>query len=89
MADDDKEQIQHDVDHTRQGEEVQGAAGVALRPQQGGTEVIDHGGGHPQEVDPQIQRRQVQYIVRSLHPDQNGPGPQNTDHRQEQAAEDT
>lgn len=35
LADDDEEEIQHDVDDSRQGEEVQRPLGIALRPQQG------------------------------------------------------
>ena len=88
MAHDDEEQIQHDVDHARQREEVQRPLGVSLRPQQGGAEVIDHGGWHAQEVDPQIQGRQIQHVRRGLHPDQDGPGPKDAHHRQDQAADD-
>ena len=88
LADDDEEEIQHDVDDSRQGEEVQRPLGIALRPQQGGAEVVDHGGRHAQEVDPQIQRGQIQHVLRGLHPDQDGPGTEDAHHCQHQAADD-
>lgn len=69
-------------------EEVQRPLGIALRPQQGGAEVVDHGGRHAQEVDPQIQRGQIQHVLRGLHPDQDGPGTEDAHHCQHQAADD-
>ena len=89
VTDDDEEQIQHDVHHARQGEEVQRTLGVALRPQQSCAEVVDHGGGHAQEVDPQVQRRKAQHVVRCLHPGEDGPGAEKAHHRQQHAAQDT
>ena len=82
------EQIQDDVDHTSQGQKVQRALGVPLRPQQGAAEVIDHGGGHAQEIDAQIQCGQIQHIGGSLHPDENGSGSHHTHYRQDQTADE-
>ena len=86
--DDHEEEVQNDVHHAGQREEVQRPPGVSLGPQQRSAEVIDHGGGHAQEVDAQIQCGKVQHIGRGLHPDEDGPGAENAHHGQQHAADD-
>ena len=64
---DDKDQVQHHIDHTGNAQEVQGAAGVPLGPENGAAEVIEHIGGHTAEVDPQVQGGQADDVVRGGH----------------------
>ena len=63
-------------------------ASVVQRCVKGGAEVVGHGGRHAQEVGPQMQRGQIQHVLRGLHPDQNGPGTEDAHHCQHQAADD-
>ena len=87
LHDDHEEEVQNNIDDAGQREKIQRPPGIALGPQQRGAEVIDHGGGHAQKVDPKIQRGKVQHVVRSLHPDENGPGAEDTHHSQQQSAD--
>ena len=86
MEVDDKDQIQDHVDNAGCEQVIERSLGIAAGPQQSGAKVVEHGGGHAGEVDPQVERGQIQHIGGTLHPDQNGPGTQNTDHCQEHAA---
>ncbi len=84
----DKQEIQHHIDGAGGREIVQRPAGVADCPQQSGAEVIEHGGGHPQKVDAQIQGRELEDLRRRLHPGEELPGAGHTGHGQDQPAED-
>ena len=83
----DRNQVQNDVDHARDDQEIQGALGVPLGPQDGGPEVICHGGRHSQKIDPQIDGRLVDHISGRRHPHQKLPGGKEAEHRQDRAAD--
>ena len=68
VARDDKHQVEEHVDHSGKGEEVQGPLGVALRPEDSGAKVVYQIGGHPEEVDAQIDGGQVDNIGGGGHP---------------------
>ena len=75
MAADDEKQVENHVDHTGEGEEVQGPLGISLGPQHGRAEVIGQVGGHSQKINAQIYGGQVDDIGGGGHPFQ-----QLTDH---------
>ena len=83
----DRNQVQNDVDHARDDQEIQGALGVPLGPQDGGPEVICHGGRHSQKIDPQIDGRLVDHISGRRHPHQKLPRHHHAEHQHKHAAE--
>ena len=85
---DDQQQVQGHVEDTGGNQVVEGTPGVAHRAQQRRAEVIQHGGGHAQEVDPQIKGRQGQDGVRHLHQMQQRTGGGDAHHGQQNTAEE-
>ena len=86
MENDDEDQVQDDVHHAGGEQEVQGAFGVAHRPQDGRAEVVEHGGGHTDEIDPHVQRRLIQHVVRRAHEGQKRLCQKDADENQDHAA---
>lgn len=87
VQDDDEEQVQYHVHHTGHGQEVQRLSGISGGPQDGAPEVVDHGGGHSDEDDLQVERSLVKNVQRRPHPDQKRPGEKHS-HANEQDAGD-
>ena len=85
---DDEEQVQRYIDDAGEGQIVQGTAGVACGPQQRRAEVIQPGGRHAQEIDPQVQNGQGQHVRRRLHQPQDGRCAQHADEGQSCAADE-
>ena len=69
---DDKEQVQHHVDDSRQEQEVQRPLGIPHRPQDGRAEVIEHAGRHADEIDAHVQAGLVQHLLWGAHQLQHG-----------------
>lgn len=89
MHDNHKEKVQHHIDHAGNNQIVQRPSGVTHCPQKGAAEVVNHSGGHPQKVNPKVQRRKLQHISRRLHPDENLARAERAHHRQQDSAQDT
>ena len=81
-----KGQGQHHIDDTGHCEEVQGAAGVSLRPQDCRAEVIEHVGGHTAEINAKIQSRQINDVGRRGHPHQHLPAEGDARYHQQNTA---
>lgn len=88
VKDDDKEQVEDDVDHARQGQKVERALGVTDGTQDGSAEVVHHKSGHSYKVDAHIQNRQVDDIFRGAHHFQHRTSQQDADKNQDDAAPD-
>ena len=58
---DDKDQIQDHVDNAGCEQVIERSLGIAAGPQQSGAKVVEHGGGHAGEVDPQVERGQTDH----------------------------
>ena len=76
VKDNDQQQIQQDVHQTGDHQIIQRTLRVPHRPQDGRAEVIQHIGRHPQEKNPDIQRRPVDHIRRGIHQLKQRPGQQ-------------
>ena len=86
-ANDDKEQVQHHIEHTCSQQEIERALGVSLGAQDGAAEVVHHGGRHADEVNPQIHRGQPDHIFRGGHPLQHLAGHNDAEDHQDHAAD--
>ena len=84
---DDEHQIQHYVDDACRCQTVQRAFGVAHCAQQGGAEVVQHGHRHTDEIDLQVQCRQVDYVLRAAHKLQQAAGCKKADNGQQHTAD--
>lgn len=83
----DKEHIQHHIHHTGEGEVNQRAFGIACGPENGGTEVVDHGEGDAGKVDFHIHRRQGEHRLRSVHHSQERLGKGDAEYREHHTTE--
>ena len=86
---DDEHQIQHHVDDAGGRQAVQRTLGVAHSAQQRTAEVVQHTHGHPDEVDLQVQSRQIDDVLRAAHEFQQSPGGKEADKGQQNAADQT
>ena len=84
---DDKDQIQHHVDDAGSGQTVQRALGVAYGPQQRTAEVVQHGHGHSDKIDLQVQSGKTDHILRAAHQLQQAARGAKAHHRQQHAAD--
>lgn len=78
-------QVQHDVDHRTDDEEVQGPAAVAYRPQDARAHIIEHQAGNAAKIDPQIDLGLHEHILGRFHQLQHGGGQQNAHRRAHQS----
>ena len=83
----DEHKVQHHVDETGCCQTVQRALGVAHGAQQRTAEVVQHGHGHPDEINFKVQRREVDHILRAAHQLQQPPGCKEPHHSQQHAAD--
>ena len=83
----DEHKVQHHVDETGCCQTVQRALGVAHGAQQRTAEVVQHGHGHPDEINFKVQRRKVDHILRAAHQLQQPPGCKEPHHSQQHAAD--
>ena len=67
LEEDDEHEVQHHIDDAGHGQTVERAAGVAHSTQQRRAEVVQHGHGHPDEVDLQVEGRKANDIFRAGH----------------------
>ena len=67
LEEDDEHEVQHYIDDAGHGQTVERAAGVAHSTQQRRAEVVQHGHGHPDEVDLQVEGRKANDIFRAGH----------------------
>ena len=86
---DDEDQIQHHVDDTGSGQTIQRALGVAHGPQQRTAEVVQHGHGHADKIDLQVQGRKADHVLRAAHQLQQAARGAKAHHRQQNAADQT
>ena len=84
---DDKDQIQHHVNDTGSGQTVQRALGVAHGPQQRTAEVVQHGHGHSDKIDLQVQGGKADHVLRAAHQLQQAARGAKAHHRQQYAAD--
>ena len=82
-----EKEVQQDVHHPGDGEVVQRPLGVPLGAEDGRAEVVEHIGRHPEEVDAQIHRGQVDHVLRGADELQELTGQGGPDEGQRQAAE--
>ena len=87
VEDDDKEQVSEDIDQAGKGKADQGMGAVALAPEYGRAEVVDHEKRHAQKIDPQIEPGHMEDITRSPHEGQQ-PGRDHFPRRQQKEAAD-
>ena len=62
-----EDEIQHDVQAGRQDQEVEGPLGVPHRPEDAGTDVVEHEAEDAGKVDGQISLRLGEHLRRRLH----------------------
>ena len=85
---DDEDEIQHHIDGARHGQTEQRPFGVAHGTQQRRAEVVQHGHGHPDEVDLEVEGGQVDDVLRAAHQLQQAPGREEAHHGQKEAADE-
>lgn len=86
MARDNKDQVQDHIGHASHRQEIEGPPGVPLGPEDGRAEVIEHIGGHPTEVDAQIEGGETDHILRRAHQLQHLPAQQRAHYQKDQTA---
>ena len=64
---DHQKQVQKHIHDAGDRQVIQGTAGVAHGAEDGGTEVVEHIGGHTHEVDLHIQGSGVDHVIRAAH----------------------
>ena len=84
---DDKDQIQHHVNGTGSRQTVQWAFGVAHGPQQCTAEVVQHGHGHSDKIDLQVQGGKADHVLWAAHQLQQTACSAKAHHRQQHAAD--
>ena len=85
---DDEDEIQHHIDDARHGQTEQRPFGVAHGTQQRRAEVVQHGHGHPDEVDLEVEGGQVDDVLGAAHQLQQAPGREDAHHGQKEAADE-
>ena len=83
----DEDQIQDDIDDACRRQTEQRPFGVAHGPQQCRAEVVQHGHGHPEKVNFQVEGGQVNDILRAGHQLQQAPGHKKAHARQQHTAD--
>ena len=86
VEDDDEDQIQDDVDHPGNEQEIQGPLGVPHRPQDSRAKVVEHHHRHADKIDAHVQHRLADHIFGGAHHLQQGPGKGNAQKDQHHAA---
>ena len=84
---DDEHEVQHHIDDTGCSQAVQRAFGVAHSPQQRRAEVVQHGHGHADKINFEVQRRKVDDIFRAAHELQQAPRGEKAHHGQQYTAD--
>ena len=82
LADDDEEEVEQDVQHTRDAQEVQRLFGVADGAEDGVAKVVERQCGHTEEVDPQVEDGTGQQVFLGVQQPQQGGGAQQTHEQQ-------
>ena len=85
MEIDDEHQIQHDVEHGGQQQEIQRALAVAQRAHDGRSQIIQNHGGNAQQHGGKISVGFVDDVGRRLHPDENLPRQRDGNRRDDQS----
>ncbi len=80
-------QVQHHIDHTGDQQIIQGPPGVPHGPENGTAKVIGHHEGHSHKIDPHIQHRVADHILRRAHPAQGRPGDKESHQHQDGTAD--
>ena len=81
-ADDDEEQVQHDVQRARKGQIDQGLFGVADGAEHRIAEVVQRQRRHAQKIHPQVQDGTGQQVVLGVEQPQHGRGAKEADEQQ-------
>ena len=82
-----KQQVAEDVHHACRHQEVQRTPSIAHGTQHGGTEVVDHGCRHTDEIHLHVQHSLVDNLIRCGHQRQHGTCEHNAEHDQYRAAD--
>ena len=86
MKDGNQEYIQHDIADAAGDQDIKRLFGVACRPQDAGSHVVDHVGDHAAVKDPQIEQGICHGIFRCIQKKKGGSGGREAEYHDQGAA---